>query len=279
MRVWAISDLHLSGAKPKPMDIFGKNWKDHPEKIARSWRERVAPDDLVLCPGDISWAMTLEEAAPDLSYLEGLPGRKILLRGNHDYWWKRKALGQVKKVLPPSLSLLQGNAFSPGGDLVIVGARLWRFPGERTVGDLAPEEAAEAALEARAKPANAGGASAYGEQRRSGRVRAPGAGDGEVQDDAKIFARELEYLKSSLREGERLGGRGKFLLAMTHYPPLPLGGGASEVSGLLAGAGVRLCIYGHLHGADVRRAPEGPRGGVEYRLSADAVDFQPVRLL
>jgi hypothetical protein len=251
------------------MDIFGKNWKDHPEKIAKSWKERVAPEDLVLCPGDISWAMTLEEAAPDLSYLEGLPGRKILLRGNHDYWWKRKALGQVKRVLPPSLSLLQGNAFAPGGDLVVVGARLWRFPGERTVGDLAPDEAAEAA--------KADGAGASGERRRSGGAQ---AGDPEAQDDAKIFARELEYLKSSLREGERLGGRGKFLLAMTHYPPLPLGGGASEVAGLLAEAGVRLCIYGHLHGADVRRAPEGPRGGVEYRLvSADAVDFQPVRLL
>jgi uncharacterized protein len=195
MRVWAISDLHLSGAKPKPMDIFGKNWKDHPGKIAKTWRERVSDDDLVLCPGDISWAMTLEEAAADLEYLERLPGKKILLRGNHDYWWKRKAIGQVRKSLPPSLSLLQGNAFCPNPDLVVVGARLWRFPGEKTVGDLGAD------------------------------LSEPGAGREDEPDDAKIFARELEYLKSSLREGERLGGREKFLLAMTHYPPLPLSGG------------------------------------------------------
>ena len=89
MKIWAISDLHLSGAKPKPMDIFGSQWKNHPEKIARAWRERVAPEDLVLCPGDLSWAMNLEEAAPDLAYFAALPGKKILMRGNHDFWWKR----------------------------------------------------------------------------------------------------------------------------------------------------------------------------------------------
>jgi uncharacterized protein len=246
MRVWAISDLHLSGAKPKPMDIFGKNWFAHPDKIAAAWRERVAPEDLVLCPGDISWAMTLEEVAPDLAYLEALPGRKILLRGNHDYWWKRKALGQVKKALPPSISLLQGNAFAPTPELIILGARGWRFPGERTVGDDAPAEMAK---------------------------------EGAV-DDAKIFAREIEYLKNSVRDAQRLGLGGKYVLGMMHYPPFNWSGEESPFSRLLAEAGTKLCIYGHLHGADTRRAFQGVRGGIEYRLvSADAVDFQPVRLL
>lgn len=244
MKIWAISDLHLSGAKPKPMDIFGQHWRDHPTKIAKSWKERVAPDDLVLCPGDISWAMTLEEATPDLAFLGSLPGKKLLLRGNHDYWWKRKELSKVRKALPPSVFVLQGDAFLPSKDVVILGTRGWRFPGERTIGDDGTPKGQE-----------------------------------EV-DDAKIMQRELELLKSSIKDARRLGVEGRFVLAAMHYPPWDLSGGASQYTRLLTEAGVRLCIYGHLHGDDTKRALQGVRGGIEYRLvSADAVDFQPVRLL
>lgn len=229
------------------MDIFGHNWKAHPEKIARAWRERVAPEDWVLCPGDISWAMNLDEAAPDLAYLESLPGQKLLLRGNHDYWWKRKAIGQVRRALPPSVRVLQGDAFAPNQDVVIIGARGWRFPGESSVGD-------------EAHPA----------------VKAPA----EEQDDTKIFSREVEYLRSSLEAARKIGLQGRFVLAMTHYPPFPMTGEDAEPSRLLREAGARLCIYGHLHGADTKRAFQGTRNGVSFRLvSADAVDFQPVRLL
>lgn len=250
MRVWAISDLHLSGAKPKPMDIFGKNWKDHPQKIARAWRERVAPEDLVLCPGDISWAMTLEEAAPDLAFLEALPGKKILLRGNHDYWWKRKALNQIRRKLPQSISLLQGDALSPTPDLVIIGTRGWRFPGEETLGD-APHPALPQS-----------------------------AGEGQEGSDEKIFIREVEYLRRSIQAARKIGLAGKFVLGMMHYPPFGGSGERSPFSELLAEAGTRLCIYGHLHGSDTRRAFQGIRDGIEYRLvSADAVNFQPIRLL
>ena len=87
LRVFAISDLHLSGAVDKPMDIFGEEWENHAERIARNWDLEVGSSDLVLIPGDISWAMTLNEAKPDLSWIADRPGLKVMVRGNHDYWW------------------------------------------------------------------------------------------------------------------------------------------------------------------------------------------------
>ena len=75
MRIYAIGDLHLPGAQSKPMDVFGAHWEGHFEKIEQDWRSRVQPDDTVLVPGDLSWAMTLEEAAPDLARICALPGR------------------------------------------------------------------------------------------------------------------------------------------------------------------------------------------------------------
>ena len=87
MRVFAIGDLHLPGGQDKPMDIFGAHWEEHWEKIKENWLKAITPQDIVLIPGDISWAMTLEEALPDLDDIGALPGTKILIRGNHDYWW------------------------------------------------------------------------------------------------------------------------------------------------------------------------------------------------
>ena len=86
-RIWALADTHLSFAKPKPMDIFGEHWRDHPAKIEAACRAVVAPDDLLLMPGDLSWAMKRADAEPDLAWLAALPGVKVLCKGNHDYWW------------------------------------------------------------------------------------------------------------------------------------------------------------------------------------------------
>jgi predicted phosphohydrolase len=86
MRIFAIGDLHLS-KQDKPMDIFGREWIDHSRKIKEAWLRLVANDDVVLIPGDISWAMGLEDAYEDLADILTLPGEKIFIRGNHDYWW------------------------------------------------------------------------------------------------------------------------------------------------------------------------------------------------
>ncbi len=86
-RIWGLADTHLSGAKPKPMDIFGTHWHDHPAKIARACRAVVEPGDLLLMPGDLSWALKRADAEVDLAWLAALPGIKVLCKGNHDYWW------------------------------------------------------------------------------------------------------------------------------------------------------------------------------------------------
>ena len=87
MDIYAISDLHLQGGADKPMNVFGPQWEGHFDRIRRDWRDKVSEDDVVLLPGDISWAMQTEDAMEDLRSIGELPGRKILLRGNHDYWW------------------------------------------------------------------------------------------------------------------------------------------------------------------------------------------------
>lgn len=87
MSIWALSDPHLSFGSDKPMDVFGNHWADHSSLIKQHWEERVQPEDTVVLPGDLSWGINFEQAAPDLAWLDALPGDKLLGRGNHDYWW------------------------------------------------------------------------------------------------------------------------------------------------------------------------------------------------
>ena len=125
MRIFALSDPHLGFSVNKPMDVFGDRWKDHPEKIRRNWRETVSERDVVLVPGDISWGMNFREAAPDLRFLEDLPGRKYICRGNHDYWWT--SLKQVSEFTGPSITVLQRNAVQCGS-FVLAASRGWSTP-------------------------------------------------------------------------------------------------------------------------------------------------------
>lgn len=126
MKVYAIGDLHLPGNGVKPMDVFGAHWENHFAKIAQDWRARVHPEDIVLIPGDISWAMYLQDAEADLAAIGELPGRKILLRGNHDYWWS--AIGKVRAVLPKGMYAVQNDAMVLDGQL-FCGTRGWMIPG------------------------------------------------------------------------------------------------------------------------------------------------------
>ena len=87
MSIYTIGDLHLSFKNPKPMNIFGANWDNHEEKIKQDWLLKVKEEDLVVLPGDFSWETYLKETDKDFDYLNSLPGKKILLKGNHDYWW------------------------------------------------------------------------------------------------------------------------------------------------------------------------------------------------
>ncbi len=124
-RVWALADLHLSLSGAKTMDVFGERWCDHASRIASAWDASVARGDVVLLPGDLSWGKTLEESRPDLDWIGSRPGRKILLRGNHDSWWG--SLRQVRAALPPGCEPLQNRAVEVPGR-VVVGARGWLSP-------------------------------------------------------------------------------------------------------------------------------------------------------
>ena len=97
MSIYVIGDLHLSFSKNKPMDIFGKNWENHEEKIRKDWLSKVKDDDIVILLGDFSWATYLEDAYLDFKYINELPGKKILVKGNHDYWWT--TVTSMKKYL------------------------------------------------------------------------------------------------------------------------------------------------------------------------------------
>ena len=132
MRVLAIADPHLSGVQPKPMDVFGPGWAGHPDVFFEGWRRVVRDDDLVLVAGDISWAMRLDEARVDLAAIADLPGTKVLLRGNHDYWWPSPT--RLRSVLPPRMYVVQNDAVS-FGDVVVGGTRGWLCPGSPGFGD------------------------------------------------------------------------------------------------------------------------------------------------
>ncbi len=125
MKIFAISDLHLSINNPKPMDIFGQVWDNYVEKIFKDWQERVTDDDVVLLAGDFSWAMKLEDAVADFALLENLPGKKVIIRGNHDYWWK--SISAVRNVLPKNFYAIQNDSIK-FGNVVICGTRGWTVP-------------------------------------------------------------------------------------------------------------------------------------------------------
>lgn len=126
MKLFAIGDLHLSSALDKPMDVFGPAWDDHAGRISRAWRNSVGEEDVVLIPGDISWAMHLPEARADMEFIAALPGKKVIMRGNHDYWWA--SLAKVRAMLPENIYALQNDAVELGG-VAIAGSRGWMCPG------------------------------------------------------------------------------------------------------------------------------------------------------
>jgi predicted phosphohydrolase len=226
-RVFALGDLHLSLAGHKPMDVFGDIWRDHCQRMARAWDERVAADDTVLLPGDLSWARNLDEAQPDLRWIGERPGHKLLLRGNHDSWWT--SLAKVRRALPPGCEPLQNNSLELGR-WVVVGARGWVSPDD-------PQATSE---------------------------------------DAKVFQRELGRLRLSLADADRRFGARRPRLAMVHYPPCVDGGPTGPVVELLGRGGVRVCVYGHLHGEDHGLAIVGEREGIHFHfVAADAVGFAP----
>jgi len=254
VRLFALSDPHLSFGTPnKTMDRFGPQWVGHADKIERAWRASVGADDVVLVPGDISWAMNLEQARPDLEFLGRLPGRKVLLKGNHDYWWS--TIGKLRAALPPGMHAVQGDVVRLG-PFAISGTRLWDQPGVsfHDAIDWQPREGGMVSAE-------------------------PEAGD--LAEAARLFERELGRLERAMEALAREGRDAAVRVAITHYPPCGGDLAPTRASALIEQAGARHCVFGHLHSLrrDLARPLFGERAGVRYHLaSCDWIDFAPLRI-
>jgi hypothetical protein len=229
------------------MDVFGPAWADHVRRVGRNWRGVVTDEDIVLVAGDISWAMTLEEAAPDLEWLSTLPGEKVLVKGNHDYWWS--GIGKVRSASPGHLHFIQNSAVTIGS-LAATGTRLWDFPEIRWPLPPGAEEVGEAVREA------------------------AGPKRGAPADDEKIRARELERLRLGL---SRLPDA-PLRVVLLHYPPVGEDGEPTVVTRILDEYGVDLCVFGHLHalGETDRPGADCRIGRTRYVLTAcDWLDCHP----
>lgn len=210
------------------MDVFGEEWKDHAEKLVRGFA-CVGGDDLTVLCGDLSWGMSFADCREDFLFMDRLPGKKLILKGNHDYWWSTaaKAKNFFAENGVESVDILHNNCFFYG-DYALCGTRGWFFEEET------------------------GGA-----------------------HDKKIMLREIGRLETSLKAA---GDREK--LVFLHYPPVYGKYECPEILELLKSYGVKRCCYGHIHGRGRRLAFNGWREGTEYTLvSADAVDFTPVKIL
>lgn len=125
MALFAISDLHLALSGDKPMDVFGDHWAEHDEKIKENWVNNIKEDDTVLIAGDLSWAMKMEESLKELEWINNLPGKKIISKGNHDYWWS--SISKLNKLYT-NMNFIQNNFFSYE-QYAICGTRGWTCPG------------------------------------------------------------------------------------------------------------------------------------------------------
>lgn len=132
MKIYAISDLHLSNTQDKPMEIFGESWEGHWDIIRKDWLNKVNADDIVLLTGDLSWAMKIEDAVVDLNEIAALPGKKVIIRGNHDYWWG--SYSKVTKMLPLNMFAIQNDSLRLG-NVLLCGSRGWLIPDSKSNAD------------------------------------------------------------------------------------------------------------------------------------------------
>jgi len=240
MKLFAIGDLHLPSTRGKDMDRFG--WTGHPGPLRAAWDAAVGPDDAVLVVGDISWATRPNEVQSDLGWLHARPGKKVLVKGNHDFWWGDSG-AKLKKTLEPFPSVvgfIQNSAVAVGPWLV-AGSRLWTSP--------------------EAPPM-------------------PGGDLGDEAQKPDYIAREVNRLSLSFADARRLEALATTpyrKVAAVHFPPLYANALPTAFSAAIEAWAPALCVYGHLHGPGIAAGFNGEHGGVRYRLvSCDAAGFAPV---
>ena len=241
MSLYAISDLHLSTNENtgKSMEVFGARWKDYVQKLERNWRAVISDDDVVVIPGDVSWAMTTDEARHDFRFIESLPGKKIIGKGNHDFWWstltKMNSFFEENEI--KSVTLLHNNAFEVE-DFIICGTRGW-FNDEsqqNTVG-------------------------------------------GTAVDYQKIVNREKARLKMSLDAGKALfEATGKEMLVFMHFPPVYGEFLCRELIDVLKEYNIKRCFFGHIHGNYYMNRRTEFEGIELIMIASDYLNFAPMTI-
>lgn len=228
------------------MEVFGPTWKGYEEKIKANWEKIVKNEDLVLIPGDICWAIKPEEALKDLDWIDKLPGEKLIIRGNHDYWWPSSS--KLRGLLPPSIHFIHNNSFD-WNQYTFGGTRLWDTH----------EYTFDPFIEFVENP-----------KKRKDLIKSEA-------DREKIFTRELDRLKRSL---EKLSPKANKRIALVHYPPIGADLRPSRASAILEDFQIDICVFGHLHNVKKGALNFGKARGVHYIFaSADYLDFTPIEVL
>lgn len=244
MRIYAISDLHLPGKSQKPMDIFGEHWKGHYDKIREFWIENIKPQDYVLHCGDFCWAMKFEDAIDELNDFAKLPGHKVLIKGNHDLWWT--SVSKMTSKIDKSITFIQNNSIVIDDD-----------------------ESRKSVIICGTRGWAVPGSSDYS------------------QHDEKIYRREVLRVKLSLDSAKKLYPVCKYdskeLIAMLHYPPVPMYGDVfgkeTEMNSVLKEYGVDKVVFGHVHRPQQVNSIKFEQDGIKYYLtSCDMVENWPVTI-
>lgn len=245
MALYALGDLHLSFQTDKTMDIFGKVWKHHERKIEKYVNKIVKPEDTLVLTGDHSWGRKLEECRKDLAFIERLPGRKILLRGNHDMFWDVKKTRRLNEEFVGRLFFLQNN-FAAYRDYALVGTKGYTFEGPFYL---------------------------------DGRGRIADWDERQEAQAKKLVDREMNRLRESFRQAEEAGYR-KFVMFL-HYPPTNILEKTSPFTEIAKEYGVTAVVYSHCHGES--RFNDSIRGefqGSSYMLvSGDYLNFHPALVM
>lgn len=290
MAIYAISDLHLCLGVNKPMDIFGEGWKDYIERLENSWKNTVSKDDFVIIAGDISWATYLEQSYKDFEFINNLPGEKIILKGNHDYWWTtlKKLQAFNKKNNFTTIRFLHNNCYKVE-DKILCGTRGWK---SRDTYDFSREDEKIYIREINRLHLSLKCAYSTGKNKTeknrietvekmnrpedkilTGRILKNEALENKTSKDK---APRDKIFKDKIPKDEILG---RDIIVAIHYMPFNSVGEPTEFVELMEEYGVKTCIYGHLHGEGTKCAIEGTVGGIEYHLtSADYLNFRPIRI-
>ena len=240
MSVFVIADSHLSTNQNKSMEVFGARWTGYQEKLKKNWLSVVNEEDTVILPGDISWGMNLNEALPDFEWLNALPGKKYLGKGNHDFWWS--TLNKMQSFFAANsldtLSILYNNAYVVE-DFIICGTRGWFIDEKQQI---------------------VVGTVDYSKivNREVGRLM--------LSLEQALALKRLP--ENAYRE----------ILVFLHFPPIFGNFMCPEILALLQNAGIKRCFYGHIHGSyKIPRTFEYEN--ISYTLtSSDFLNFVPMMI-